>query len=139
LVTQRELIAKSASYAIDQHSKQSLPQINVYGQATYQSVVTEIPIQIPGMDVPSLDRDQYKLYGEISQNLYDGGLTRLGRQAIRADTDVKQQALEVALYKIKERVNQLYFGILLLDAQLAQHELLQEDLRAAVEKINAMI
>lgn len=139
VVKQRDLIARSASYAKDQNDKYSLPQININGQATYQSAVTEIPIHIPGMDVPTLNKDQYKFYGEINQNLYDGGLTRLNRQAIDADTDVQQQALEVELYKIKERVNQLYFGILLLDAQLAQNDLLQQDIQAGLKKINVAI
>lgn len=139
IVKQRHLIARSASYAIDQNSKRSLPQFNISGQATYQSAVTEIPIQLPGMDVPTLNRDQYKFYGEVNQNLYDGGLTRLNKQAIDADADVKQQALDVELHKIKERVNQLYFGILLLDAQLAQNDLLQQDIQAGLKKANAAI
>lgn len=139
MVKQHDLIAKSASYATEQNSKQLLPQININGQATYQSAVTEIPIQAPGMDIPSLNKDQYKLYGEINQNLYSGGLTRLNKQAIEVDASVKQQALEVELYKIKARVNQLYFGILLLDAQLAQNDLLQKDIHAGLEKINAII
>lgn len=139
MVKQRGLIARSASYAIDQNNKHSLPQININGQATYQSAVTEIPIRLPGMDVPTLNKDQYKLYGEINQSLYDGGLTRLNKQAIGADTEVKQQALDVELHKIKERVNQLYFGILLLDAQLAQNDLLQQDIQAGLKKINVAI
>ncbi len=139
MVKQRDLIARSASYAIEQNDKLSLPQINITGQATYQSAVTEIPIHIPGMDVPAMNKDQYKLYGEIAQNLYNGGLTRLNKQAIEAETEAKQQALAVELYKIKERVNQLYFGILLLDAQLAQNDLLQKDIYAGLEKINAAI
>ncbi|MEC3881214.1 TolC family protein [Parapedobacter sp. 10938] len=139
MVKQRDLIAKSASYAVDQHGTRSLPQININGQATYQSAVTEIPIHVPGMDIPTMNKDQYKLYGEINQNLYDGGLTRLGKEAIEAEADVKHQALEVELYQIKARVNQLYFGILLLDAQLAQNDLLQKDIQAGLEKINAAI
>lgn len=139
MVKQRDLIAKSALYASDQRGKQLLPQININGQATYQSAVTKIPIQVPGTDIPSLSKDQYKLYGELNQNLYDGGLTRLNKQAIEVDADVKQQALEVELYKIKERVNQLYFGVLLLDAQLAQNDVLQQDIQAGLEKVHSAI
>jgi len=139
MVKQRDLIAKSAAYAVDQNGKQSLPQININGQATYQSAVTEIPIQVPGMDIPTMNKDQYKLYGEVNQNLYGGGVTRLNKQAIEANASADQQALEVELYNIRERVSELYFGILLHDAQLAQNDLLQKDIRAALEKINAAI
>src|SRR5690606_38322963 len=89
MVKQRDLIAKSAAYAVDQYGTRSLPQININGQATYQSTVTEIPIHVPGMDIPTMNKDQYKWYGEINQNLYDGGLTRLGKAAIEAEADMR--------------------------------------------------
>ncbi len=139
MVKQHDLIASSASYAVEQIDKRFLPQINIYGQATYQSAVTEIPVHVPGMDIPAMSKDQYKLYGEVNQHLYDGGRTRLNKQAAKANADIEQQALEVELYKIRERVNQLYFGILLLDAQLAQNDLLQKDIQAALEKTDAAI
>ena len=139
MVKQRDLIARSASYAINLHQLHALPQINISGQATYQSAVTEIPLHLPGMDVPTLNKDQYKFYGEVNQNLYDGGITRLNKQAADADAEVKQQALDVELHKIKERVNQLYFGILLLDAQLDQASLLQQDIQAGLKKTSTAI
>lgn len=139
LIKQRDLITLSTRYAAEQANKGYLPQINVNGQATYQSEVTSIPIQVPGIDVPTLDKDQYKLYGEINQSLYDGGSIKLQKQAVEANAQVEAQALEVELYKIKERVNQLFFGILLLDAQLDQNELLRKDIQAGLDKTNAAI
>jgi len=139
LIKQRNLIALSTRYAIEQANKGYLPQINVNGQATYQSEVTQIPIQVPGIDVPTLDKDQYKLYGEINQSLFDGGSIKLQKQTLEVNAQVEAQALEVELYKIRERVNQLFFGILLLDAQLGQNKLLQKDIRAGLDKTNAAI
>ena len=139
LVKQRNLITNSAAYSIEQANTGYLPQININGQATYQSAVTQIPIQVPGIDVPTLSNDQYKLYGEINQSLYDGGMTRLQKQAIEVNAQVEEQALEVELYKIKERINQLFFGILLLDAQLTQNELLKKDIQAGLEKARVAI
>ena len=139
MVKRRDLIARSTAYSIEQTDAGYLPQINLHGQATYQSAVTEIPIQVPGLDVPSLNKDQYKLYGEVNQSLYDGGMTRLQKQAIEADGNTEQQVLEVELYKIKDRVNQLFFGILLLNAQLKQNILLQRDIQAGLEKAQAAI
>ena len=139
MVKQRDLITRSTGYSIEQANTGYLPQININGQATYQSAVTEIPIQIPGMDVPTLSKDQYKLYAEVNQNLYDGGATKLQKQAIEANADLEQQALQVELYKINERVNQLFFGILLVNAQLAQNGLLKKDIQAGLEKARAAI
>ncbi len=139
LIKQRNLIARSTQYAIEQANKGYLPQINISGQATYQSEVTKIPIQVPGIDIPTLDKDQYKLYGEINQSLFDGGSIKLQKQAIEANAQVEAQALEVELYKIRERVNQLFFGILLLDGQLGQNELAKKDIQAGLDKTNAAI
>ena len=40
---------------------------------------------------------------------------------------VEDQKVEVELYKVKERINQLYLGIFYLDEQLKQVELDQAD------------
>jgi hypothetical protein len=58
LVKQRELIAKSAEYSISNLSKGFWPQITIIGQGTTQSEVTQVPIDVPGVEVkyPSLAR-----------------------------------------------------------------------------------
>jgi hypothetical protein len=50
-----------------------VPQINIVGQATYQNEVTELPIKLPNISVDPLSKDQYKVYADISQTIYDGG------------------------------------------------------------------
>jgi outer membrane protein TolC len=82
-VKQRELIAKTAEYTIENIQKGYLPQLNINGQASYQSAVTAIPIKIPGVDIPTLSKDQYKLYGEIDQTVYDGGEIKQQKQAAK--------------------------------------------------------
>lgn len=139
LAKQRELIAKSKDYSIENAAKGRLPQISFSGQATYQSDVTQIPIQLPGLDFPTPGKDQYKLYAEASQTLYDGGLIRQQQQAQEARAAVEGQQLDVELYKLKDRVNQLFFGILLLDAQLEQTALLKKDIRLGLNKTEAAI
>lgn len=138
-VKRRDLIAKSATYSIANANTDYLPQLTVNGQATYQSVVTKIPLQIPGIDVPLPDKDQYKIYGELNQLLYDGGATRLKKEAVAIKADIESQALAVTLYAIKARINELYFGILLLDAQLAQNSVLIKDIQAGLSHINGAI
>lgn len=139
MVKQRNLIAQSTAYSVEKAQVGYLPQITIHGQATYQSAVTQIPIQVPGIDVPTLNKDQYKLYGEVNQSIYDGGVARLQKEAVKTYADIEEQALEVELYKIKARVNQLFFGVLLLDAQLAQNNLLKNDIQAGLRTTNAAI
>ena len=117
-----------------------LPTININGQQSYQSDVTKIP-SIPGQDlnIPALSKNQYKIYGDVEAKLYDGGQIRQQKQMHDANAKVEQQSLEVELYKLKERINQLYFGILMLDGQIAQQDLLHEDLEIGLRKANASI
>ena len=39
-----------------------LPQVNLNGQATYQSAVTKIGLSLPNIKIPTVDKDQYKFY-----------------------------------------------------------------------------
>ena len=134
LVKQRELIAKSKEYSVKNIANGFLPQINFAGQASYQSAVTKIPIKIPGMDVPEISKDQYKIYGEASQWLYDGGLIKEQKKLQEANSAIEEQKLEVELYNLKQRINQLFFGILLNNEQLALNDLLKKNIQAGLNK-----
>jgi outer membrane protein TolC len=139
LLKQRDLITKSKEYTVQNASKGYLPQLSINGSATYQSEVTAIPISIPGMNVPTLSKDQYKLYAEVNQTAYDGGIIKQQKQTHEANSVVDQQKLEVELYRINERINQLYFGILMIDEQLKQTELLKKDLQLGINRTETAI
>jgi outer membrane protein TolC len=139
LVKQRDLIVKSKEYSIDNAMKGYLPQFTINGQATYQSDVTQMPIVIPGAETPLLSKDQYKLYAEVNQTIYDGGAIRQQKHTHEINAKVEEQKLTVELYSLRERINQLYFGILTTDEQLHQNELLQNDLQLGIRKTQAAI
>ncbi|MEJ0054552.1 MAG: TolC family protein [Bacteroidota bacterium] len=98
--------------------------------------MTRVPLNgIPGLpSIEPLSKDQYKIYGEINQTIYDGGAIKNQSAIQSANTLVEQQKVEVELYKIRERINQIYFGVLLMDAQLSQVNLLKEDLKTSLAK-----
>jgi outer membrane protein TolC len=116
-------------------SKGHLPQLTLAGQATYQSDVTRIPIEMPGI-VP-LDKDQYRIFAEVSQTLYHGGMINDQVRAEGLNAAVDQGQLAVDLYQVRSRVNDLFFGILLMEDQLRQSALVKEDLNAALRKTEA--
>lgn len=139
LIKQRELISKTAAYTIDNIQKGYLPQVNINGQATYQSAVTQIPIKVPGMNIPAIGKDQYKFYGEVNQVIYDGGVLEQQKQLQKNNEAVNRQQLEADLYQLKGRINQLFFGVLLIDEQIKQNELLIKDLQLGLNKVQAAI
>ncbi|SEJ49368.1 Outer membrane protein TolC [Dyadobacter sp. SG02] len=141
MIRQQGLIEKTRDYSVSNAAKGYLPQFSVQGQATYQSAVTEfkLPVAIPGVEFPSISKDQYKVYGEVNQTIYDGGNIRTQVRSHEANAQVETQKLEVELYKLNERVNQLFFGILMLDEQLKQNDLLKKDINLGIKKVQALI
>lgn len=75
----------------------------------------------------------------IRQNVYDGGQMTAQKQVVSAQADVQKQQLGVNMYAINERVDQLYFGILLLSEQISQNDLLQNDLSTSEQTVRSMI
>ena len=137
LVRQRELLKTSRSYSLGNACKGNLPQINIGGQATYQSEVTQIPVEMPGVD--PLDKDQYRIYGEIAQTLYQGGAVDRRTLVEEAKADVEERELETELYQLKNRVNELFFGILLVQEQIRQLRLMRQDITNGINRIEALI
>ncbi|HLO92145.1 MAG TPA: TolC family protein [Lentimicrobium sp.] len=132
-----ELIQTTGRYNISNIKSGYLPSISFFGQYTTQSDVTKIPISIPNMTIPEIDKNQYKVYAEISQLLYDGGHTAAQKKIMEAQNEIEEDNLEIELYKVKERVTQVYFGIILTDAQIEQVTILKSDILAALKKSEA--
>ena len=138
LVRQYGLVERTARYNLANASKGYLPQISLSGKASYQSDVTQIPIDIPGVDVGAR-KDQYQIMAELDQTIWDGGSIRSQRKLTKAQAEVDAVQTDVDLYAICERVNQLFFGILLLDEKLKQNNLLQEELGRNYTQVEAYI
>jgi len=139
LVKQYALIDQSEAYSVSNVSKGYWPQVNLVGQATYQSDVTKIPISLPNIEIPGLSKDQYKIYAEVTQPVTDLLTVTNNRQLAKANAAVERQKTEVDLYKLKEHINALFFGILLIDAQIKQAALKQEDIRTGLSKTRVAI
>lgn len=138
MVKQLDLIAKSLEYSLQNAAKGYLPQFQLMGQATYQSDVPNVPTGVPGVFKPMLDKDQYKVYAEMNQQVYDGGVIQRQKKVQEAGAVVDQSKIEVELFLLKDRVNQLFFGVLMIDEQLKQNAILQKDLQTALDKVKAM-
>jgi len=140
VIKQRDLVRKTADLSIENISKGFLPQVNINGQATWQSDVTTVKgSAIPGLNIQSPDKDQYKVTADVSQLLYDGGSLREEKLSRRLNADVEVQRVEVELHSLKERINQLYFGILYIDEQLKQVNLVSQDLATGIKTVEAQV
>ena len=139
LIKQRDLINKTKDYTVSNAAKGYLPALSINGQATYQSAVTNFPFKLPGLTFPQYSRDQYKMYGELDQVIYDGGAIKNQKETAEANQVIQQQSLEVQLYALYDRVNQLFFGALMVNEQLKLNDLLRQDIQNGVDKEKAML
>jgi outer membrane protein TolC len=142
LTRQRALIEKTRDYTLANIGKGVYPQLAVNGSATYQSDVTKIaipPIAGININIPTVQKDQYKLYGEVSQTLTDFGINKQRREVSRTDADLQEANLSTDLYALKDRINQLFFGALLIDGQLEQNELAVQDIFTGIRKVEAAV
>jgi outer membrane protein TolC len=139
LIKQYTLIEKTKEYSIANAQKGMLPQFNIAGQATYQSDVTKVPISLPNLTIPTMSKDQYRLYGEVTQSITDLFTVKDQKEYINANSEIETQKTEVELYKLRERINNLFFGILLIDGQIQQTEILKKDIQSGIEKANVAI
>jgi outer membrane protein TolC len=139
MIKQRDLIKTTADLNVKNLASGYLPQFNVSGQATYQSDVTKVDVPVPGFKLDPPAKDQYKIVAEASQLVYDGGTIRYQKEMQDLNANVENQKLEVELYRLRERINQIYLGILYLDQQLAQVKLIKDDVNTGIKRVEAQV
>ena len=137
LVRKYGLITAARDYNIENVSKGNLPQFTLSAKASYQSEVTKIPLKIAGLNISSVSRDQYQASLDIKQNIWDGGRMTSQKRMAEASADVEREKNNVDLYDLNQRIDQIYFGILLIDEQLKQNQLLMDDLDRNYKQIDS--
>jgi outer membrane protein TolC len=127
LIAQYDLIAQSKEYSLANASKSYLPQFDV---TLIGGLVEGLPtITLPGQPEAEGGVDfQFITMLQLNQVIWDGGITKARKTIIEASAEIEQAELEVSLYALEDRVNNLFFGILLIDEQIAQLELLKSTL-----------
>lgn len=141
LVKQQWLLRESASTTHAALNRSYLPQVSIGVQASYQSEVTALPFQLPfaGVTIETLAKDQYRAVGEVQQLLYDGGQIALQKEIQHRMTTVEEEMVNVELQALHEQITELYLGILMLDEQLIQTELVGTDLEAGIRRMESAL
>lgn len=127
-IRQYDLISQTEQYDLSNAARAWIPQVTLSGQATWQSDVATFPDALSGMlaqqgvNIPGMHKDQYKVAVDISQTIWDGGQSKAGRAIAEAEAAEQRSRMDVNLYDLQSRVDNLYFGILLLDERAAQTE-----------------
>ncbi len=136
---QNGLIADATKAKIKELSGSYLPQASLGGQATWQSDVTSINISLPNVNILPPPKDQYKFTLDLTQNIYDGGLTARQKELAEASKSVEESRVATDLQQIDEQVSNLYFGVLLASKQAANSEIMLNEINQRIEKSKAAV
>ena len=144
LIQRYGLIEKTTQLTVANIQKGWLPQVSASAQATYQSDVMAWPDGLKtmlsgmGVDVKGLKKDQYRVGIDVQQTIYDGGVIGSQKRIAREQGKVQAAQNEVSLYNVRKRVNEMYFGLLLLDEQIKLNNDLQTLLASNESKLESM-
>ena len=145
IIRQYDLIARTTELTVRNIQKAWFPQISVTAQGSYQNKVTAWPENLQvlfaqmGLHLQGLSRDQYKVGIDVRQTLFDGGTIGSRREIARGEGAVQAAQTEVDLYKIGQRVHEMYFALLLLDEQLRLNADANALLRSNEAQLAAML
>ena len=140
-IRQYDLIAETEQYNISNAARAWIPQVVLSGQATYQLATPTYPdafnamIAANGINMSGIRKDQYKVAVDVSQNIWDGGQSKANREIAKAEAAELRSRVDVSLYDLQSRIQNLYFGILLLDERVAQTMTLIEVLDANLNRM----
>ena len=127
LIQQYGLIEKTTQLTVANIQKGWLPQVSAQAQATYQSDVTAWPSEMKAM-----------VGIDVQQTIYDGGVIGSQKRIAREQGKVQAAQNEVNIYNVRKRVNEMYFGLLLIDEQIKLNTDLQTLLAGNERKLESM-
>lgn len=137
-IKQYHLIEQTRDFTLENASKGWLPQVSTSAGAYAFTDPIKSNEQIARMGI---DFKNYMANASVTicQNLYDGGEIAAQKEVASAQSEVQKHQLHVSMYGINERVQQIYFSILLLDEQIVLNELHQKDLSTSEKNIRSLI
>ncbi len=113
-------------------NKNFLPSLNLNGQVSHQSDVTSISLPIPGVNIPAISKNIYKLNLDLQQLIWDGGMTSNQKKLENNSYKMTNQQVKISAYQQKQRVAILYFNILFQQENLKALHVLLDDLDARI-------
>lgn len=136
LIQQFGLIEQTKELTLSNANRAYLPQFEI---TLIGGIVEGMPSLNPqGTESSSLNTKLIGM-GQLNQVIWDGGMTKASKGIIEANSEVETANIQISLYQLKDRINNLYFGVLLIDGQIAQLELLKETLKRNQKRVQNAI
>lgn len=137
LIQSYGLIDQTTEFTLSNANKSFLPQLsfNIIG-----GMVDGFPsIESPGMESGSSSEFQLISVVQLNQAIWDGGITKASKEMAKANAEIEKADVDISLYQIRDRINNLFFGILLIDAQLEQNRIFTQNLERNAERMEIAV
>lgn len=144
LLKKYNLIKQTTDFSVKNINRGYLPQLSFNGQVTYQSDVATLPdvlsnlLENNGYTVKGLDKDQYRFSLDLNQTIWDGGNMEAQKKIATTQGEIQMAQTDVDMYAVRDRINNLYFGILLIEDKIQLNKDLQELLMSNCNKLETM-
>jgi outer membrane protein TolC len=143
LSRQMEMLGKSNELRVTNLNKNYLPQVNLNGSASLQSDVTKISLNLPAqfssIKFPDVSKDMYKVTLDVNQSIYDGNVTRYQKMLESYNLQSDQKSVQIELYKLKDRINQVYFSIFFLQQTEALLNSTKKQLESKLKEVHSAV
>ncbi len=122
----RQLINTEARLGLQQklNAQKLMPQAQLNGKATWQSDVTSVPLDVPGFDIPMTDQDQYAVTLDVTQSIYNGGITKARNDVLDHEAQLSTLLYQSGLHSSEELATDVFFKILLQQQLVTTADLL---------------
>lgn len=147
LVRRYDLIRATKECNVHNASLAWLPRIELDGGGAWLSNVTDGADlgEILGRMASMIDLTgkkeqpwQYKVGATVTQNIWDGGASDLGKKTAEAVAAKDEAELEVSLYELQRQVDEVFFSVLLLEERLKQAKSRLEVLESNLAKMKSI-
>lgn len=145
LIRQYGLLEQTKEVDLKDINNSWLPKIGIYGQGTIQNVVPSFPEALEGVmeqmghSIKGLGKLQYKVGVDLSQTIWDGGSSKIRREVTERQNGVSSSQLECELYSLRERIQNIYFAVLLTEMQIEQNKESAQLIENNVDKLRIML
>ncbi|MBK7408438.1 MAG: TolC family protein [Saprospirales bacterium] len=135
------LLERAQALRIEQIRAERMPSLDANFLASWQTEVPHFPDGFPAAIGDLLNLPLYKTQLSVQAGylIYDGGLTKARVAQEETSLAAEKQGVAVELNKLKETVNQYFFGILLLQEKERILQTSLETLRTQQQRIDAGI
>ena len=139
------LLKSTSELSLEEINRGWWPRLGLSAQANLQNIVPAFPdilqnmLAQNGFELKGMGKLQYKVAAELNQTIWDGGASKAQRAIEHASLAESKAALDVELYAIRSQVENIYFGILLIQEQMKQTESTIELLSSNLQKLESMV